>query len=74
MKITVKYIAPLQSDGPKEETREYQSGMRVGEIVESLHFPRNLLGMTLLNGHYADFESTVNDGDIISLLPLINGG
>lgn len=74
MRITVKYIPPLHRSGLLEETRDYPTETSVGDILADLELPPTLHGMTLLNGRYAENESPVHDGDVLTLLPLVDGG
>lgn len=57
-----------------EQYRQLPAGTRVREVVDSLQLPDHLLGIILINGLHAGLDDLLADGDILSLLPMVDGG
>lgn len=57
-----------------ETLRELPAGSRVAVVVESLALPDHLLGIILVNGLHAGLETVLQEGDCLSLLPMVDGG
>jgi len=74
MIVTIKLVGTFQIGRFKEAVREYPADPRVREVVDELRIPAPLLGIVLINDIHADVEDFLNDGDILCLLPLIDGG
>jgi hypothetical protein len=74
MNVTVKLVGPFRIGRFKEEIREYHSATSVRVVVEELMIPKPLLGIMLINGSHAGIEDELHDGDILHLLPFIDGG
>ena len=74
MQITIKFLASLEVDRPKDQTYKFPPETKVKHAIEKLELPRDHFGMILLNGQYADLELVLNEGDVLSLLPLVDGG
>lgn len=74
IEIKVKLIGAFRIERFKEEIRELPTGTRVQEIVDDLQIPSRALGIVLINGIHARAEDTLQDGDTLSLLPILGGG
>ena len=74
MQVTVKLVASFRLKWFKEATQEYPPGVEVLDIVNEIGIPVNELGIVLINGHHASLNDKLQDGDIVSLMPLIGGG
>lgn len=57
-----------------EEVRHLPPGTQVRAVVESLELPDHLLGIILINGIHACLDAVLEDGDTLSLLPMVDGG
>ncbi len=57
-----------------EESRQLPPGTRVREVVESLELPDHLLGIILIDGVHAGLDDELQDGQVLSLLPMVDGG
>lgn len=57
-----------------ETQRELPADTRVADVVESLALPDHLLGIVLINGVHARLETILQEGDCLSLLPMVDGG
>lgn len=74
MLVTVKLVASFRLKWFQESTREYPCGVEVLDIVSEIGIPLSELGIVLINGNHASLNDKLQDGDIVSLMPLIGGG
>ena len=74
MQVTVKLFANFRTNRFAQEIREYDSAIMVGGIVEELGIPVPEVGIVFINGRNATMDQHLNDGDTLSLFPLVGGG
>ena len=74
MQVTVKLFASFRIKWFKEAIKECSNSADVLEIVNELGMPVEELGIVLINGNHASLNDKLQDGDIVSLMPLIGGG
>lgn len=74
MRVTVKLFANFRINRFKQETRAYDSKMTVGAIIEELGIPDSEVGIIFINGRNASRDRVPEDGDTLSLFPLVGGG
>lgn len=74
MKITVKLVGVFCIGRFKKEIQEYPSGICVLEVIDALQLSKDVLGIILINGVHAGEEDILKDGDVLSLLPMLDGG
>jgi len=74
MHVSVKLFASFRLKWFKEAVREYPPGIEVLDIVQEIGIPAKELGIILVNGRHASLHDKLQDGDIVSLMPLIGGG
>jgi molybdopterin converting factor small subunit len=74
MQITVKLFAMFRSGRFKAEAREYPAGTPCRQVVLDLGIPEAELGIVLVNGRHAALGQEMNEGDTLSLFPLVGGG
>jgi sulfur-carrier protein len=74
MKVTIKLFATFRIGRFGEDTREYQSGVTVGEIINDLELPLDEIGATLINHRHVEEDHQLQDGDTLSIFPLVGGG
>ncbi len=74
MQIRVRLIGAFRIERFKEEIREVASESRVQQIVDELQISNRILGIVLINGVHAGVEDILQDGDTLSLLPILGGG
>jgi len=74
VKITVKLVGLFRIDRFKEEVFDYPSGTRALEVIENLKLPKGVIGIILINGMHASDQDILNEGDTLSILPLLDGG
>lgn len=72
--LTIKLYGVFRIDRFKEEQREFAAGIMVDDVVEQLRLNRQLLGIVLINDKHADINATLVDGDVLALLPILEGG
>ena len=74
MRVTVKLFANFRAERFKEEVRDYQSEVTVGEIVTELAIPAPEVGIIFINGRNVQMDTPLQDGDTLSIFPLVGGG
>ncbi|MBW6509655.1 MAG: MoaD/ThiS family protein [Desulfuromonadales bacterium] len=74
MVLTIKLYGVFRIDRFKEQQLEFSAGACVDEVVERLQLNRQLLGIILINEQHADINATLVDGDVLALLPILEGG
>jgi sulfur-carrier protein len=74
MQINIKLVGAFRLDRFKQAAREYRAGTSVREVVDSLQLPEQILGIVLINGVHAEFEDILQDGDSLTILPVLDGG
>lgn len=72
--VTVKLHGVFRIDRFKEERAEYPPGTTVQDIVQQLRLPDHILGIVLVNDVHGDIDTQLNDGDTLTLLPILDGG
>ncbi len=74
MKVTVKLFATFRAGRFGEQTKEYGSGTTVAEILNELSLPLDEIGATLINHRHVEEDQVLQDGDTLSIFPLVGGG
>lgn len=74
MKITVKLFAYFRDNRFAVEVREYPENTLVGDIIDELGIDRDEIGITMINSRHCQFETTVQQKDILAIFPVIGGG
>lgn len=74
MKITVKLFANLRQGRFKVQDGIYPDTTAVADIVSLLSIPPGELGIIFVNGKSAEVTSVLQEGDTLSLFPLVGGG
>lgn len=74
MNITIQLFATFRDGRFKERQRAFTDDITVGHIVSELGITENEIGMVLVNGRHASMGQVLNDGQILSLFPLLGGG
>ncbi len=73
MEIKVKLFGAFRIDRFKEEIQDYRQGRKVQEVIDKLQLPDHLLGIVIIGDVHASAEDVLKD-DVLSLLPLLDGG
>jgi molybdopterin converting factor small subunit len=74
MKIVVRLHGVFRKGRFKENTRNYPEKATVREVVEELNLPRDVLGIVLINERHGDFDDSLSEGDVLTILPILGGG
>lgn len=74
MQVTIKLFATFREGRFTVDQREYAQGTQVGQIVDELDIPREQLGIVMVNSRHVELDRKLQDGDTLSLFPLVGGG
>ncbi len=74
MRLTVQLHGVFRRNRFKEETADYPAGTCVQDLVVKFAIPEELLGIILINEVHARAEDHLADGDVVALLPILEGG
>lgn len=74
MQICIKLFASFKNGRFKEARQEHPPETDCGTIVRSLGLTEAEIGIILVNGRHAALAQVLQDGDTLSLFPLIGGG
>lgn len=74
MKVKVKLFATFREGRFGEELREYTAGTTVGDVLNELNLPLEEIGATLINHRHVEEDQPLQDGDNLSIFPLVGGG
>jgi len=74
IQIRVILAGLFRIDRFKEDVRSYPAGISVQEVVADLRLPVHLLGIVVINDAHASTEDILNNGDVLALFPLLDGG
>lgn len=74
MQITVKLFASFRNKRFKVAMQEHPMATNCRDIVLGLGLTEDELGVLMVNGRHADLEHALQDGDTVSIFPLVGGG
>jgi len=74
MDIKVRLVGCFRVGRFVEEARQYRIGTSIREVVDCLELPEQVLGIVLVNGVHAGLENRLQDGDCLTILPILGGG
>jgi sulfur carrier protein ThiS len=74
VKITIKLYAVLQIGRFKEKVFDFPAGMAVRDVIEGLKLPPEHVDILLVNGVHVDAGRLLEENDVLSLLPMVEGG
>jgi hypothetical protein len=74
VKITVRLFGLFRIDRFKEEAREVPAGSSARAVAEQLQLPTRLIGTVLIGGVHARLDDQLKDGDLLVILPILEGG
>jgi len=72
--MTVKLFASLRNGRFAETQWGYVPGITVSRILEELHIDRRDVGILLVNFCHVQPDFQLQEGDTISIFPIIGGG
>jgi molybdopterin converting factor small subunit len=74
MHVTVKLFATFRVGRFKIEQRDYPSGTSCREVIGEVGLSEQEIGIILVNGRHAALDARLEEGDTLSLFPLVGGG
>ena len=74
MDITVKLYAVLQLERFKEKRMSFPDGSTVDDVVRVLNLPAEHVDILLINGVHVSPDQVLREGDVLSILPMVEGG
>ncbi len=74
MNVTVKLFASFRIKWGQEIIRKCRPGARILDVVTAIGIPDNESFIIVLNGVHASLNDPLHEGDVLSLMPLIDGG
>jgi len=74
MNITVKLFATFRNGRFKVTRQECPEGTLGRAIMLDLGLTEEVIGVVLVNGRHANLDDILQDGDTLSLFPLVGGG
>jgi molybdopterin converting factor small subunit len=72
--ITVQLHGVFRIDRFKERVLEQPPGASVQAVVDLLRLTTPLIGTVLVNGVHARLDEQLEDGDLLAILPILEGG
>jgi len=74
MLVKVKLFATFRKERFKEKDMILDEGCTVGWVVDYLAITRQELGIIFLNGQATTNECVLQEGDTLSIFPMVGGG
>jgi molybdopterin converting factor small subunit len=74
MIITVKLFAGYRVGRFREKALEFPAGTPARRVIAALAIPHSEASIILVNGTRVELNHPLQDGDTLTLLPLIAGG
>jgi len=74
MIVTVKLFATFRVGRFKIDQRDYPQGITCREIIADVGISDQEIGIILINGRHATLDARIEEGDTLSLFPLVGGG
>jgi sulfur-carrier protein len=74
MQITVKLFASFRYNRFKEACQDHPPGTDCLTVATALDLTEAEVGIILVNGCHAELSRQLQEGDTLSLFPLIGGG
>jgi len=74
IQVTIQLVGIFRIGRFREAICEYPFATCVNDVLEELRLSMPLFGTVLINGKHAGLEDQLADGDIVCLLPFLDGG
>lgn len=74
MLVKVKLFAYFRDNRFREETKNLSAGTQVGDVVDGLDIDRDEVGVLMINSRHCTFDTTLSEGDILAIFPVVGGG
>jgi molybdopterin converting factor small subunit len=73
--IQIKLFASLQKFMPASaEKYTIESGITVGELLQQLDIPQDMIKLVFINNAHAELTSILNGGERVGIFPPVGGG
>ena len=72
--VKIKLAGAFRINRFAEESREVPAGTTVRQVLDALQLSEALLGIYVVNDRHADTDYLLSDGDILTILPILDGG
>ena len=77
MKVRVRCFTGMRAyapDGGGDFDLAIQAGMRVGQLLDQLGVPADVQPFVAVNGRRAEVDKRLEDGDVVVLFTMMEGG
>lgn len=74
MQVNVKLFATFRQGRFREKLMELDGDCTVSWVIDQLAIPRRELGVIFLNGLSTAPEQVLQEGDTLSIFPMVGGG
>lgn len=74
MQVQIKLFAFFREGRFKEENRELPENTMVGQVVDDLGIDREEVGVLMTNSRHCQFDTVLQENDILAIFPVIGGG
>lgn len=74
MNVTIKLFATFRNERFKVVQKGLTMGTDCSTIVHGLGLTETEIGVVMVNGRHASLAYVLQDGDTLSLFPLVGGG
>jgi len=72
--VKIKLVGTFRVNRFAEESREVPAGTTVRQVVDALQLPDGLLGIYVVNDCHVKTDYLLSDGDVLAILPILDGG
>ena len=73
--IQIKFFASLQKFTPASaDNYAIDKGITVGELLQQLDIPQELIKIVFIDNVHAEFTSVLNGGERVGIFPPVGGG
>ncbi|HWI41687.1 MAG TPA: MoaD/ThiS family protein [Verrucomicrobiae bacterium] len=74
MNVLVKLYATFREGRFVSDRRQYSTGSAVADVLRELGIQEREIGVLLLNCRHVEAATSLQDGDSLSIFPLVGGG
>ncbi len=74
MLIEVKLFAFFREGRFLKKEMEFSAGTTVGYVVDTLGIDRDEVGVLMINSRHCDFDTILQNGDVLAIFPVVGGG
>lgn len=74
MNVVVKLFANLRINNEKEYALEIKDGSTPADILNKINIPLEDVAIVIINGRRKEIDTSLQEGDIVSIFPPVGGG